>query len=132
MQITRDMTEKRNAQEALHNISQHYQLLMSSVKDYGIVFVDMNGVIKQWNSGAKKLTEWSQDLVVGKHISILFPKESQQLADQQLKACMALVLSLFISHFVVRLRSKILHSKRKTGGSRNQETRFGPKPPSVS
>ncbi len=56
---------------------ENLRLIFECINDYGIIPMDINGFIKDWNTGSEKLTGFKQDEVVGKHFSILFPSEDQ-------------------------------------------------------
>ncbi len=51
--------------------------LWKSINDC-IIETDLKGIIISWNKGAQKLYGYKFDVVVGKHISILFPKGRQK------------------------------------------------------
>ena len=53
--ITRDVTERREAEEELRQSTEIFQLLVSSVRDYAIFMLDPEGNIATWNSGAQQI-----------------------------------------------------------------------------
>ncbi len=46
-------------------------LLINGTTEYAIIFLDKEGYITTWNSGAKKLTGYTDTEIIGKHFSIL-------------------------------------------------------------
>lgn len=75
--VTRDLTEKRQQEEALKQSEERFRSLVEGVKDYAIFIVDPQGKINSWNEGAKRLKGYTEDEILGKHISIFYTKEKQ-------------------------------------------------------
>ncbi len=68
--ITRDITERAKAQEALHASESQFRLLVSGVTDYALYMLDPNGIITNWNIGGAA----HQGLSTGRnHRPALFP-----------------------------------------------------------
>src|SRR5215218_8104133 len=67
--ITRDITERRAAQEALRESERQFRLLIEGVTDYALYMLDPNGIITNWNTGAQRIKGYSADEVVGQHFS---------------------------------------------------------------
>src|ERR1051325_172817 len=72
--ITRDLTAKRAAEEALRHSEEMFRLLVASVKDYAIFMLDTGGHIVSWNAGAQRIKGYSADEIIGKHFSIFYPQ----------------------------------------------------------
>jgi PAS domain S-box-containing protein len=49
-----------------------YRLLIAQVEEYAIFMVDPNGYIISWNAGAEILFGFSDDEIIGKHISVFY------------------------------------------------------------
>jgi PAS domain S-box-containing protein len=47
-----------------------FDLLVSSVEDYAIFMVDMNGRVSSWNSGAERIKGYTASEIVGRPIDI--------------------------------------------------------------
>jgi PAS domain S-box-containing protein len=57
---------------------ERYQLLVQSVKDYAIIFLDPDGRIISWNAGAERLKGYKADEIIGKHFSIFYPEAAKK------------------------------------------------------
>ena len=75
--VTRDMTERRQAQEALYDSERRFRLLVQAVKDCAIYMLDPSGVIINWNAGAERLKGYSASEIVGQHFSKFYTREDR-------------------------------------------------------
>ena len=53
--VTRDMTERRAAQQALVESERRFRLLVQGVTDYAIFMLDLGGRVAEWNAGARRI-----------------------------------------------------------------------------
>lgn len=70
--ITRDITEKRAAQEALIQSERQFRLLVAGVVDYALYMLDLNGVVTNWNAGAEHIKGYRAEEIVGRHFSTFY------------------------------------------------------------
>ncbi len=74
-QLEQKTKELNTALELQRENEENLKLIFECINDYGIILLDINGYIKNWNTGAEKLTGFMQDEILGKHYSILFTTE---------------------------------------------------------
>lgn len=76
LQITRDLTASRQAEEKLRESEERFRLLLESVQDYAIFTLDPEGHVTSWNNGARRIKQYEVGEILGKHFSIFYPPES--------------------------------------------------------
>lgn len=76
--ITRDISEKRAAQEALRASEQRFRMLVQGVTDYAIYMLSPTGEITNWNAGARRIKQYDQDEVLGTHFSRFYTEEDRE------------------------------------------------------
>ena len=75
--ITRDISERRAAQEALRESERQFRLLVESVSDYALYMIDPNGVVSSWNTGAERIKGYKSSEIVGQHFSRFYTEEDR-------------------------------------------------------
>ncbi len=73
--VTRDMTERRMAEEELRHTAEVFQLLVASVRDYAIFMLDPSGYVTTWNLGAERIKGYTPEEIIGRHFSAFYTEE---------------------------------------------------------
>jgi PAS domain S-box-containing protein len=81
--ITRDITERRDAQRALFDSEQRFRVLVQGVRDYAIYMLDPDGIISNWNAGAEGIKGYRAEEIVGRHFSHFYTEEDLAAGEPQ-------------------------------------------------
>jgi PAS domain S-box-containing protein len=73
--VTRDLTERRAAEEMLRSTEERFRTLVTAVRDYGIFLLDPLGHVASWNEGAERIKGYTAGEIIGRHFSVFYPPE---------------------------------------------------------
>ena len=76
--ITRDVTAKRQAEQALRASEERFRLLVQGVTDYAIYMLSPQGEVTNWNVGAERIKGYQADEIVGQHFSRFYTDEDRE------------------------------------------------------
>ena len=74
--VTRDLSERRNTEEALRRSEERFRLLVQSVKEYAILMLDPEGHVASWNEGAQQIKGYTADEILGRSFTLFYPPEA--------------------------------------------------------
>jgi PAS domain S-box-containing protein len=81
--ITRDLTERRAAEEALRKSQEQFRILVQGVSDYAIYMLDPSGIVSSWNLGAQRIKGYLPGEIIGAHFSRFYTPEDRAAGAPQ-------------------------------------------------
>ncbi|MBA3830015.1 MAG: PAS domain S-box protein [Taibaiella sp.] len=76
--VTRDMTDKKIAEDTLRLSEERYHKMIAEVQDYAIILLSTEGIIENWNAGAEAIKGYSSKEVIGKRFDLFYTKEDRE------------------------------------------------------
>lgn len=75
--VTRDLTQRRDREEALRQSEERFRMLVEAVAGYAIFMLDVDGKVVTWNAGAQRLKGYSAAEILGRHFSVFYPPRAR-------------------------------------------------------
>ena len=75
LKITRDLTERRQAEEKLRMSEERFRVLVEGVEEYAILMLDPQGRVTTWNAGAARIKGYTADEILGESFTRFYPPE---------------------------------------------------------
>jgi PAS domain S-box-containing protein len=73
--ITRDLTERRAAEDRLRQSEERFRVLLEGIEDYAIFMLDPEGRVTSWNTGAQRLMGYTPREIIGESLERFFTPE---------------------------------------------------------
>ncbi len=70
-----DLTEQHRSDQALHETEHQVQSQVDTVEEYAVFVLDSEGQVQTWNEGAREIKGYSEDKILGEHVSRLYTEE---------------------------------------------------------
>src|SRR5207245_6353360 len=82
VKITRDAGVRRDERLAAIAVEQ----MLDAITDYEVIRLDSDGNVRSWSPGARRLKQYTEDEVLGHHVSMFYNEEDIRagLADREL------------------------------------------------
>jgi PAS domain S-box-containing protein len=77
VEITRDITDRYRAEQALRESQRTLRLFIEGVADYALFRLDPQGIVNSWNTGAQRIKGYSAAEIIGQHFSQFYTPEDR-------------------------------------------------------
>jgi PAS domain S-box-containing protein len=68
-----EVLARRETEAKLSSTEESLRMLLDGISDYAIYRLDVNGCVASWNSGAARITGYTTEEILGRHVSIFYP-----------------------------------------------------------
>ena len=84
-----DLAAQSPVAVTLQQSEERFRLLVESVKDYAIFWLDPKGYVASWNSGAERIKGYAAHEIIGQHFSLFYPEEEVTAGKCEMKLLVA-------------------------------------------
>ena len=72
------MVQNSTQQRSLFDSERRFRLLVEGVIDYAIYMLDPDGIITNWNAGARRIKGYEAEEVIGRHFGMFYLPEDRE------------------------------------------------------
>ncbi len=72
------MVQNSTQQRSLFDSERRFRLLVEGVVDYAIYMLDPDGIVTNWNAGARRIKGYEADEVIGRHFGMFYLPEDRE------------------------------------------------------
>ncbi|MCK0135235.1 PAS domain S-box protein [Arenibacter sp. S6351L] len=77
-QVQERTAELVELNESLKKSEQRYHLMVEEVQDYAILYLNPEGIVENWNTGAEKIKGYKAQEIIGKNFSNFYTEEDRK------------------------------------------------------
>ena len=81
--VTRDLTERRRAEDSLRQSQEQFRILVQGVTDYAIYMLSPEGIVTSWNAGAQRIKGYAPHEIIGQHFSRFYTEQDRESGAPQ-------------------------------------------------
>ncbi len=78
-------------EQRVQTAEDRYRTILDSAVDYAIVALDLDGLVTEWNEGARRLLGWTKGEMLGRPAALFFTEEDRQAGVPQAEISAALL-----------------------------------------
>ncbi|MEO6362482.1 MAG: chemotaxis protein CheB [Caldimonas sp.] len=75
--IVLDITNRRQADQALRESEERLRLVLENAREYAIIGMDLRRCVTSWNTGAERLLGFSEAEIIGRPADVIFVEEDR-------------------------------------------------------
>lgn len=76
--VGRDVSVRKTHERKLRESKRRFKTLVESVENYAIFLLDEEGAVSTWNRGARSITGYEQEEVLGRFFGLFYPEEARR------------------------------------------------------
>ncbi|MCA1664045.1 MAG: PAS domain S-box protein, partial [Myxococcales bacterium] len=78
-------TDIHDRTQAAAQSERRFRMLVDSIEDYAVFMLDADGLVASWNPGARRIMQYSDDEIIGKHFSIFLTDDDKRSGKSELE-----------------------------------------------